>query len=289
MHLNNFMKFLETPHKKKSAGLTAMMAILLMLLFFVMGLTYYDPPISYGMEVSFGNLNQGNGDVPPQKNTASKLSELKNQSITQKVSNQSSKEEIQKQVKEVMTEKKSPVSILKKENIKQEIQPTIKKEKKIKESTSEKVKPKVSDITKSVVSNLLKNNKQKSKEIEGKGDEEVDGDKGKSEGDFYSSSYYNNVGLGGIGKSYGLNGRNLQSNGKVVQECNQEGTVVVRITVNKNGNVVNAEPGVKGSTNTHPCLLSPAKKTALLHKWFPDEEAPEQQVGFVLIQFKLGE
>jgi hypothetical protein len=53
--------------------------------------------------------------------------------------------------------------------------------------------------------------------------------------------------------------------------------------------VVNAVPGVKGSTNTHPCLLSPAKKTALLHKWFPDDKAPEQQIGFVLIQFKLGE
>ena len=99
----------------------------------------------------------------------------------------------------------------------------------------------------------------------------------------------NNTGLTGIGKSYGLNGRNLKSYGKVVQECNQEGTVVVRITVDKNGNVVNAEPGVKGSTNTHPCLLSPAKKTALLHKWFPDDKAPEQQIGFVLIQFKLGE
>ena len=33
------MDFLNTPHKKKSAGLTAMMAILLMVLFFVIGLT----------------------------------------------------------------------------------------------------------------------------------------------------------------------------------------------------------------------------------------------------------
>lgn len=223
------------------------------------------------------------------KKTASKPSELKNESITQKVSIESSKEEIQKQVKEIMTEKKSSVSIPTKENIKQKIQPTIKKEKKIKESVPEKEKPIVSDLTKSIVSNLLKNNKQKGKEIQGEGDEEVDGDKGKSEGNFYTSSYYNNTGLTGIGKSYGLNGRNLKSNGKVVQECNQEGTVVVRITVDKNGNVVNAVPGVKGSTNTHPCLLSPAKKTALLHKWFPDDKAPEQQIGFVLIQFKLGE
>ena len=55
------------------------------------------------------------------------------------------------------------------------------------------------------------------------------------------------------------------------------------------GDVILAEPGVKGTTNTHPCLLEPAKKTAQLHKWFPDTEAPEIQIGFVVIQFKLGE
>lgn len=78
------MDFLNTPHKKKSAGLTAMMAILLMVLFFVIGLTYYDPPISYGMEVSFGNLNQGSGNVQPQKKTASKPSELKMNQLLKK-------------------------------------------------------------------------------------------------------------------------------------------------------------------------------------------------------------
>ena len=53
--------------------------------------------------------------------------------------------------------------------------------------------------------------------------------------------------------------------------------------------MIHAEPGVKGTTNTHPCLLDPAKKTALMHEWYPDSEAPEQQIGFVVIQFKLGE
>ena len=32
-----------------------------------------------------------------------------------------------------------------------------------------------------------------------------------------------------------------------------------------------------------------AKKTAQLHKWFPEDDAPELQIGFVVIQFKLGE
>ena len=147
----------------------------------------------------------------------------------------------------------------------------------------------MSEATKNVVSNLLKNKTQQGEVIEGEGGDVIAGDKGKQTGDLYSSSYYNTAGLGGKGKGYGLNGRNLQSNGKVVQECNQEGIVVVRITVNNQGNVVFAEPGVKGSTNTHPCLLEPAKKTALLHKWYSDTKAPLEQVGFVVIQFKLGE
>ncbi len=64
------------------------------------------------------------------------------------------------------------------------------------------------------------------------------GDKGKVEGNPYASSYYGTAGLGGKGSGFGLNGRSLQNQGSVTQECNQEGVVVVRITVDKNGNVV---------------------------------------------------
>ena len=284
------MKILDTPHKKKSAGLTALIAVLLLLLFFVLGLTYYDPPISYGMEVNFGTLAQGNGTVQPKKPVAYKPTTVKNETVKEKVTPKPTpKQKIPEKTQTVLTEKESTVSLPKKEVPKETIQPPTKTEEVKEETPPVKEEPKVSEKTKSVVSNLLKNNDKKGEETQGEGNDNVAGDKGKIEGNPYASSYYNNAGLGGIGKGYGLNGRNLQSNGKVVQECNQEGTVVVRITVDKQGNVIAAEPGVKGSTNTHPCLLTPAKKTALLHKWFPDSKAPEQQIGFVVIQFKLGE
>ena len=45
-------------------------------------------------------------------------------------------------------------------------------------------------------------------------------------------------------KGYGLNGRSLQSKNKVLQECNEQGLVVVRISVNRQGDVVLAEPGI---------------------------------------------
>lgn len=281
---------LDTPHKKKSAGLTAVVAILLLLLFFMLGLTYYDPPISYGMEVNFGTLAQGSGEVQPTKSVQTIEQPVEKPfEVEEKVEVTPPKESTEESIKEVLTEKESTVVVPdKKEEVKlreaveEEPEPEI-------EPEPVKEVPKVSEATKSVVSNLLKNKTEDGEQTQGEGDDLVQGDKGKLEGNPYSSSYYNNYGLGGRGKGYGLNGRNLQSNGKVVQDCNQEGTVVVRITVNNNGEVVQAVPGVKGSTNTHPCLLEPARKTALLHKWFPDNNAPAEQIGFVVIQFKLGE
>ena len=283
------MKILDTPHKKKSAGLTALVGLLLLLLFFVLGLTYYDPPVSYGMEVNFGTLAQGSGNIQPQKPVSAKPIPIQNEpKVEQNTPQPTPKKVTPEETPPVLTEKESTVSIPEKEAPQKEIQPPVEEEK-AEETPPEKEKPKVSEATKSVVSNLLKKNTPKGEETQGEGDDQEVGDKGKVEGNPYASSYYNNAGLGGIGKGYGLNGRNLQSNGKVTQDCNQEGTVVVRITVNPQGEVVLAEPGVKGSTNTHPCLIEPAKKTALLHKWYPDSQAPQQQVGFVVIQFKLGE
>ena len=284
------MKFLDTPHIKKSAVLTTVLGCLLLLLFFVLGLTYFDPPISYGMEVNFGTLAQGRGDIQPQKPIQKSVpQEEQPQELPEK--RETSPPEVKtKEVQEsVLTEKESPV-VIPKDEAKKPIQEPISESKE--PSTTppvEKEVPKVSEATKSVVSNLLKRQPETSEENQGEGDDIEQGDKGKIEGNPYSSSYYNTVGLGGEGKGYGLNGRNLRSNGKVVQECNQEGTVVVRITVNNQGEVVQAEPGVKGSTNTHPCLLEPARKTAFLHQWFPDNNAPAEQIGFVVIQFKLGE
>ena len=281
---------LDTPHKKKSAGLTAVVAILLLLLFFMLGLTYYDPPISYGMEVNFGTLAQGSGEVQPTKSVQTIEQPVEKPfEVEEKVEVTPPKESTEESIKEVLTEKESTVVVPdKKEEVKLREAVEDEPEPEVEPEPLKEV-PKVSEATKSVVSNLLKNKTEDGEQTQGEGDDLVQGDKGKLEGNPYSSSYYNNYGLGGRGKGYGLNGRNLQSNGKVVQDCNQEGTVVVRITVNNNGEVVQAEPGVKGSTNTHPCLLEPARKTALLHKWFPDNNAPAEQIGFVVIQFKLGE
>ena len=101
------MSFLNTPHKKKSAILTAIMAALLGLLFFIVGLTYYDPPVIYGMEVNFGTSNQGTGDIKSEKSITSESSKATNEPIVEKVNADINKEIFQETVKEVLTEKNS--------------------------------------------------------------------------------------------------------------------------------------------------------------------------------------
>jgi len=131
-------------------------------------------------------------------------------------------------------------------------------------------------------------NKSDGKVSGSEGDDRTAGDKGNPEGNPYATSYYGSSGASGT-SGYGLNGRSLVTKGKVEQNCNQEGRVVVKIIVDRNGTVISAIPGVKGTTNSDPCLLEPAKKTALKHKWNLDGNAPSKQVGFVVVNFKLGE
>lgn len=283
----NKMKLLQTPHQRKSALLTALIGALLLLLLFVLGLTYYDPPISFGMEVNFGTSKTGSGNKQPTQKVVSKPLPVQKEKVVEK---QVAPPPTPIPKAKVATQKQSSIAVPEKQT-KKKPQP----QKKITQLTPKKEKsptppkPKIAKSTQQVLQNMFKGTEQEGEVQEGEGDDNEAGDKGKETGNPYANSYYGSSGNGGRGGGYGLNGRNLQSNGSVVQDCNQEGTVVVRITVNQQGEVVAAQPGVKGTTNAHPCLLEPAKKTALLHRWYPDANAPSKQIGFVVIQFKLGE
>ena len=282
------MIIFDSPHKKKSASITFIVALLLIILFFGLGLTYYDPPIDYGMEINFGNTVQNSGNIKEKNHELNNLNVIEEDQSSVKPATKSNTEiNASMKSKSVLTERKSSVSIPKKESLKKRNQKKVKEGKKIEKLTIKKDIPKVSKTTKNIVSNLLNKKKQVNDNQPNNSQSLVN--KNSSNQSAYSSTYYNSSISGSDIKSYGLNGRSLQSKGKVLQECNEQGLVVVRISVNRKGEVVTAEPGVKGTTNTHPCLLNPAKKTAQLHKWFPDNEAPELQFGFVVIQFKLGE
>lgn len=85
----------------------------------------------------------------------------------------------------------------------------------------------------------------------------------------------------------GINGRGIPTKKLIRPDCNESGLVVVKIVVNRNGDVIEAIPGIKGTTNMNNCLLETAKKIALSHKWQADNNAPDKQFGFVAINFTL--
>jgi hypothetical protein len=139
------------------------------------------------------------------------------------------------------------------------------------------------------MSSILNGPERSGTESGGEGNDNQAGDKGDPDGDPNASSYYGSgSGLDGDG-NYRLGGRRAINKEKFVQDCNESGIVVVRIEVNQNGQVINATPGVKGTTNSASCLTDPARRAAMATRFNSDNNAPSRQVGTIIYNFKLSE
>ena len=299
------MALLDTKHQKKSFTLTTLLLSALLLVLFYIGLTYMDPPIESGISVNFGTANFGMGKQQPKEKIKSRPTETK-EVVEEKVveekqiapAEETVKEEtVEKPAEKLLTqENEESIKIKQQQEAKRKADEAAKKAKaeaerieKEKRDAEEKARQE-KEAKKQKLDALMGGlNKSDGTAKGGEGDDNSAGDKGRPDGDPYATSYYGSAGSGNGSGGYGLNGRSLVGKGKVQQDCNEEGRVVVRIEVDRNGTVVSATPGVRGTTNNDPCLLEPAKKTAFLHKWNGDKKAPDHQVGFVVVNFKLGE
>ena len=293
------MSLFDTQHKRKSLAITTVLMALLILLLFLAGLKYMDPPIENGIAINFGTDNVGSGyrkPPPPPAKSEPKEVETPPKEVTPP---EPVEEKISEPKEEVLTQETEESVVVPKEKKKEKVVKKEKKEKKPekkspeqpkKEEVKQKEEPKPSKATTDALSNILGASKSKDGNTEdGQGDDNKQGYKGNPEGSPYANSYYGAPGSGTGGKGWGLSGRSLVSGGKVTQDCNESGKVVVQIEVDRNGKVVKATPGVRGTTNNAPCLLEPARKTALMHRWNVDRNAPERQIGFIEINFRLGE
>jgi colicin import membrane protein len=91
----------------------------------------------------------------------------------------------------------------------------------------------------------------------------------------------------GTGISHSIEGRDALLLPKPVYPGNEEGVVVVRVTVDKNGNVTAAEPGARGTTISDPRFYAEARQAALKAKFNRDENAPAFQQGTISYRFRL--
>jgi len=282
------MKYFKTRHEKNSARLTALIAVILLLLLFVVGTKYMDPPEEYGVAVNFGNSDFGKGKVQPLKPVKSeprKIEEPPQPDVSKSEPTNASENK-----EDVLTQEDAESIAIKKQkqaeakakamaDAKAKAEhDRIAKEKREQEEKKKKLDALIGGVSKSEGS-----------ETGNEGNDNKSGDKGQLDGNPYAASYFGGQGAGSGGVGYGLNGRGKASFKRLKQDCNESGMVIVKIIVNQSGNVISAEPGQRGTTNTAQCLLEPAKKIAMSHKWPSNSKAPTRQIGFVSVNFKLSQ
>lgn len=299
------MKYLNSKHQRNSAKITTLIILILMLLLFVVGPDYMDPPEEYGVAVNFGTTDVGSGNKP--------LSEPKKAVEDKVVEEEVEEEEVQPEETEVvpteaatkaediLTQDNAEAIAIKKQKEAEEIAKAAEAKAKAEaKAAAEKIEREKREAeekkraeeaeNKRKLDNLIGGVKNAEGNTDGgEGPDSQGGNKGQFDGDPYAPNYFGGSGPGKGGIGYGLGGRGRPSKQVFKQDCNEYGLVVVRIEVNQQGKVIKAQPGIRGTTNTHPCLLEPAKKIAMSHKWPADPNAPTTQVGFVSINFDVGQ
>ena len=288
---------LRTKYERKSAIITTIILLLMVFSIINYGMTYLDPPIEYGVTINFGDSNLGNGEPIDNttKTNASKVIELqkqKNVTLAQPIQNQVIENVITEN--SITEETKEDIPIIKKETTNKEVtKKTAENAKPQKESIEKKAIDKAKELqiqkpskeNKDALNSLLKNNAT-GNQNGGEGDDPIEGIKGTQHGNENSSNYYGTTKSGSSG-NYNLTGRNAILTPKQQPNCQEEGTVVVRIQVDRSGKVTDASPGTKGTTNSARCLMEAAKKSALATKWNTDNKAPQTQIGTIIYKFTL--
>jgi outer membrane biosynthesis protein TonB len=287
----------ELSNKKKSVVLTSLLFALLFVLFYWLKFSN-NTPISLleggggggEVAVNFGDSEFGSGDnftsteaVTPAQATPEEVTE--DEILTQENTAETA---IIPEAKTADKPKKTT-----------EPKPVVKSE------------PKPSKSTADALSSMLNGANS------GDGNDKTAGNKGKNNGDKNATGYNGGGGSGtgsgggngsgqgiGSGSGYGSgsgsgsgngNGNYQLGNSKALNKtkpnytCNEQGVVVVQISVDQNGTVIAANPGVRGTTNAAKCLLDQAKIAAMNTKWQADPAAPSKQVGKIIYSFNLTE
>ncbi|MBK5210160.1 MAG: cell envelope integrity protein TolA [Flavobacteriaceae bacterium] len=280
--------FLDTDYKRKSAVLTSLVMSLIIVALFFFGMTYLDPPEEFGIALNFGTSEVGQGNIQPTEPLRAAPQEVA------KEQQEAVKEEViqsaPKVAEEVLTQNTEDAIVIKKQlEAKKKADEVARKERAQQEAIAKKQAEELEKRKKldALIGGVSNSN---GTATGGQGDDNKAGDKGKITGDPNANGYYGNgAGAGGGGGDYQLGNRKPISRPKPDYICDEEGLVVVSIEVNIYGKVINATPGLKGSTNTAACLLSQAKEAALKTTWQPDSNAPSKQIGVIKYRFSLSQ
>lgn len=280
------MKYFKTKHERNSAKITALIVIILVLLLFVVGPPYKDPPEEYGVAVNFGNSDVGSGAIQPTEPIKTQPTQEPIKQNTQTNTSQTEQNsEPNNTSEDVLTDESSEALAIKKAEAEAaKAKAEAERLEQLKQQEADRIAKEEQDKRDKLDALIggVKNSDGPKTDGEGPGD--GPGDKGDLDGNPYAP-YNGTPGSGSGGVGYGLNGRGTPKF-TLYDGCeNEYGLIVVDIVVNRSGEVIEATPGVRGSDNATSCLKTQAKKIAMSYKWPADSKAPARQYGKVSVNF----
>ena len=251
-------------NKRKAIIGTVLFHLLLLMVLIFFGLKYPEPLPEQGILINFGTADEGFGNIQPEEVTSTETSENTYESAVESSPAETVEESaITQKVKETIAVKKNtPVNI----------------EKKIIEEEKEP-EPVVNP-------NALYTGKTSNANKTSEGVTKEGGDQGKIDGTPESKNYGEH---GSKGTGFILAGRELVFKPKIEETTQETGKVVVNIWVDRYGKVTRATPGAKGSTTTNTYLYNIAREAAIKAKFSAKPDAPEEQKGTIVFEFRLKE
>ena len=240
-----------------AVGTVIVHALIVLVLFLMAFRTPLPLPGEEGVEVDLGMMDQGMGNIQPEKPAVPVAAQPEQQASQSK--------------EEIVTQNDEEAPALEKP----------KNNKPKQEKPAEQPKPTVNQRA------LFKGNNNPqaggSEGITGK-----PGDQGNPNGLAGVRQYEGNGGRCN-GTGYDLGGRGAKSLHRPNDDFSEEGIIVVDIWVNRQGKVTRAEVATKGTTLINSAMRSTAKQAALRSTFAADPDAPEEQHGTITYTFVINQ
>lgn len=252
----------ENKNRVISGSIVAGLLAIAIVICCVLGYDPPDPPIpEEGVEVNLGNSDFGSGDNP-MPTPAEASSAPRPQSATEHVSTQK-------------VDHTTPVPTSPTPSTSKTDNPT--------PTTTKPETPKEPEIIEKAM--YPGKTKQSSQQGGGEGKTYGSGNQGKPDGDPNSKRNDGTAGKGGAGWKLKLDGRTSVELPSPTYNTDKEGKVVVKIWVDRNGNVTQVSAPEKGSTISEQSMVNQAKAAAMKAKFSSSANAPEVQVGTITYTF----
>jgi colicin import membrane protein len=291
---NNDLRNIPSEKKKGIIG-SSIVHIILLILLIVVAFTPPKPPeVEEGILVNFGTTETGLGMIEPSPPPAQEdavpppLKPAPRVQAEKPLLTQNNEEAPEVKKVDPEAEKKRLEKIEADRKIREQIEAERKKKEleEIERKRIEAEQKRQSDIM-NRTRDALANSKNSGTKSKSEGEAGGAGNQGVPTGSVDSKNRGDGSGLGNQGISYDLGGRGFQSLPKPNYDYQEEGRVVVEVSVDRSGKVTQAIPGTKGSTTLNEYLLRVAKEAALKAKFDPKANAPVIQKGTITYNFIL--